>query len=75
MVPVGGGFSGLERVGGGCGERLGLRGERGEMQPDTISETETSDDYIDYIAVIYLTVGQSSRLRMRRNLAGSLSTL
>ena len=46
-------------------ERLGLIGERGEMQPGTISETETSDDYTDYIAVIYLTVGQSNELRMR----------
>ena len=43
-------------------ERLGLIGERGEMQPGTISETETSDDYTDYIAVIYLTVGQSNEL-------------
>ena len=34
-------------------ERLGLIGERGEMQPDTISETETSDEYTDYIAVIF----------------------
>ena len=39
--------SGGGSIGGlvGCvRERLGLIGERGEMQPDMISETETSDE-------------------------------
>ena len=56
----------------GCVECVGLRRERG---PTAVSETETSDEYTDYIAVIYLTVGQSNELRMRRKLAGGLSTL
>ena len=56
----------------GCVECIGLRRERG---PTVVSETETSDEYTGYIAVIYLTVGQSNEPRMRRNLAGSLSTL
>ena len=53
-----GGLDGLCR--GGWAER---RGEK--CSPATVSETETSDEYTDYIAVIYLTVGQSNELRMR----------
>ena len=53
------------------------RAEKREKQSDpvAVSETETSDDYTDYIAVINITVGQSNELQTRRNLAGGLSTL
>ena len=54
------------------GQGLKQRRERGLA---VVSETETSDEYTGYIVVIYITVGQSNKLRMRRNLAGSLSTL
>ena len=52
------GLGGLCR--GGWAERTGEK-----CSLATVSETETSDEYTDYIAVIYLTVGQSNKLRMR----------
>ena len=49
----------------GCEERPWAEKREEKGSPATVSETETSDEYTDYIAVIYLTVGQSNELRMR----------
>ena len=53
------------------------RAEKREKQSDpvAVSETETSDEGTGNGAAIHLTVGLSNELRMRRNLAGGLSTL
>ena len=53
------------------------RAEKREKQSDpvAVSETETSDDETDYIAVINITVGASNDLQMEQNLTGGLPVL
>ena len=46
----------------GCEERVWAEGREERCSPAAVSETETSDEYTDYIAVIYLTGGQSNGL-------------
>ena len=53
-----------------CKEGVGLRRERRRQPGNSFRRPKTSDEYTDYIAVIYLTVEQSNGLRMRWNLAG-----
>ena len=48
-----------------CKEGVGLRRERRRQPGNSFRRPKTSDEYTDYIAVIYLTVGQSNGLRMR----------
>ena len=50
-------------------------GREKKCSPAAVSETETSDEGTGNGAAIHLMVGLSNELRMRRNLAGSLSTL
>ena len=49
----------------GCVETMGCRREEGERPGNGFRRPKTPDEYTDYIAVIYLTVGQSNELRMR----------
>ena len=58
-----------------CKEGIGLREEKRKRGSAAVSETETSDDGTGNGTAIHITVGLSNGLRMRRNLAGGLSTL
>ena len=59
----------------GCDERVWTEGREERCGPAAVSEAETSDEGTGNGTAIHLTVGLSDGLRMRRNLAGGLSTL
>ena len=58
----------------GCEERVWAEGREEKYSPAAVSDTETSDEGTGNGTAIHLTVGLTDGLRMRRNLAGGLST-
>ena len=58
----------------GCEERAWAEGREERCSRAAVSEAEMSDEGTDNGTAIYLMVGLSNELRMRRNLTGALST-